>query len=230
MMPNTRVSSSATMTIPKGPAITGPVNGHVVGRSMQVYLNENVFMGMVLSCVEVYKKECFGLLLGYRTPEKYIVEHAIPYQTVRRGHNWAELRSDKWKVIQEFLRNFPKLDVLGDFHSHTMYRDIKAQVSLSRDDIEYMDPDDLQIVLAVNEKKRSREWSLNSDRAISGSIDKFYFKIAAYYFPFSPVKDSRLTHASAGQGRAGGSQNGSRGRLTRPKMADILCPIVMSCK
>jgi proteasome lid subunit RPN8/RPN11 len=201
-----------------------------MGRTMQVYLNENVFMGMVLSCVEVFKKECFGLLLGYRTPEKYIVEHAIPYQTVRRGHNWAELRSDKWKVIQEILRNFPKLDVLGDFHSHTMYRDIKAQVSLSRDDIEYMDPDDLQIVLAVNENKRSREWSLNSDRTISGSIDKFYFKIAAYYFPFPPVRDARLVSASNGQGRSGGSQNGSRGRLIRPRMADILCPIVMSYK
>ena len=229
-MPNVRVSSNTTMTVPRSLAMAGPVNGHLVSRSMQVYLSENVFMGMVLSCVEVYKKECFGLLLGYRAPGKYIVEHAIPYQTVRRGHNWAELRSDKWKVIQEILRNFPKLDVLGDFHSHTLYRDIKAQVSLSHDDIEYMDPEDLQIVLAVNENKRSREWSLNSDRTISGSIDKFYFKIAAYYFPLPAVRDSRVAVASGGPGRSGGFQNGSRGRLIRPRMADILCPIVMSCK
>jgi proteasome lid subunit RPN8/RPN11 len=229
-MPNVRVSSSTAMTVPRSLAVAGPVNGHFVSRSMQVYLSENVFMGMVLSCVEVYKKECFGLLLGYRTPGKYIVEHAIPYQTVRRGHNWAELRSDKWKVIQEILRNFPKLDVLGDFHSHTMYRDIKAQVSLSHDDIEYMDPEDLQIVLAVNENKRSRKWSLNSDRTISGSVDKFYFKIAAYYFPIPAGRDSHLSVASGNPRRSGGSQNGSRGRLIRPRMADILCPIVMSCK
>jgi proteasome lid subunit RPN8/RPN11 len=201
---------------------------------MQVYLNENVFMGMVLSCVEVYKKECFGLLLGYRTPEKYIVEHAIPYQTVRRGHNWAELRSDKWKMLQEILKNFPKLDVVGDFHSHTMYRDIKAQVSLSRDDIEYMDPHDLQVVIAVNENRRSREWSLNSDRTISGSIDKFYFKIAAYYFHHLPIKVSRSSSFSgSGSGRherSEGSQNGNRSKLPRPWMAEILCPIVMSHK
>lgn len=238
MMPEYRVASSATMTMPKSPAATGPINGHSLDRRMQVYLNENVFMGMVLSCVEVYKKECFGLLLGYRTPEKYIVEHAIPYQTARRGHNWAELRSDKWKMLQEILKNFPKLDVVGDFHSHTMYRDIKAQVSLSRDDIEYMDPHDLQVVIAVNENRRSREWSLNSDRTISGSIDKFYFKIAAYYFHHLPVKDSRsssFSSASGGggsgrHGRAGGSQNGNRAKLPRPWMAEILCPIVMGYK
>ncbi len=166
------------------------------------------------------------------------MEHAIPYQTVRRGHNWAELRSDKWKMLQEILKNFPKLDVLGDFHSHTMYRDIKAQVSLSRDDIEYMDPDDLQVVIAVNENRRSREWSLNSDRTISGSIDRFYFKIAAYYFPHPLVKDSRLSSCSSASGgggsgrhgRAGGSQNGNRGKLPRPWMAEILCPIVMVYK
>src|SRR3990167_2779569 len=90
---------------------------------MQAYLSENVFMGMVLSTVEVYKKECFGLLLGYRTAEKYVVEHAIPYQSVKRGHNFAELRSDKWQLMQEVLKHFPRLDVLGDYHSHTMYGD-----------------------------------------------------------------------------------------------------------
>jgi proteasome lid subunit RPN8/RPN11 len=170
---------------------------------MQVYLNENVFVGLVLSSVEVYKKECFGLLLGYQTPEKFIVEHAIPYQSVRRGHNWTELRSDKWKVIQEILKNFPKLDVIGDFHSHTMYRDIKARVSLSRDDIQYMEPHELQVVIAINENKRTKKWTFNSDNTISGSIDKYHFKIAAYYYI-----------------------NGDK-RIQRPKLAEILCPFAM---
>ena len=149
---------------------------------MQVYLNENVFMGLVLSAVEVYKKECFGLLLGYRISGKFIVEHAIPYQSVKRGHSWTELRSDKWKVIVEILKHFPRLDVIGDFHSHTMYRDARATVALSSDDIKYMNKEELQIVIAVNEFKRPKPRLVRFDHIVSGNLDKYQFKIAAYYF------------------------------------------------
>lgn len=149
---------------------------------MQVYLNENVFMGLVLSAVEVYKKECFGLLLGYRISGKFIVEHAIPYQSVKRGNSWTELRSDKWRVITEILKHFPKLDVIGDFHSHTMYRDSRATVSLSNDDIKYMDKEELQLVIAVNEFKRAQPRRVRFDHTVSGVLDKYQFKIAAYYF------------------------------------------------
>ena len=174
---------------------------------MQIYLNENVFVGLVLSAVEVYKKECFGLLLGYRTPEKYIVEHAIPYQSVKRGHNWTELRSDKWKMIQEVVKSFPKLDMIGDFHSHTMYGEVRARVSLSADDIDYMEPHDLQIVIAVNENKRSRPWTLNFDRTVSGSVDRFHFKLAGYYF-----------------------DNGHRNGNGRPRLAEIVCPFSLGTR
>lgn len=170
---------------------------------MQVYLNENVFLGLVLSSVEVYKKECFGLLLGYRTPEKYVVEHAIPYQSAKRGHGWIELRSDKWKVLKDVLKSFPRLDVVGDFHSHTLYGDIKAKVSLSKDDIRYMEPHELQLVIAVNENKRATPWTRNHDKTISGAINGFHFKVAAYYFA-----------------------NGAKG-AKRPQLSDILCPFAI---
>ncbi|MBI3802544.1 MAG: hypothetical protein HY282_02125 [Nitrospirae bacterium] len=169
---------------------------------MQVYLNENVFIGLILSAVEVYKKECFGLLLGYRNPDKFIVEHAIPYQSVKRGHSWTELRPDKWTLITEVLKNFPKLDVIGDFHSHTMYRDVRADVTLSTEDIKYMDEADLQIVIAVNENKRARSKLFQFDHTVSGALDKYQFKIAAYYFE---------------QGRRNGN--------ARPKLAEISGPL-----
>ena len=159
---------------------------------MQVYLNENVFMGLVLSAVEVYKKECFGLLLGYRISGKFIVEQAIPYQSVKRGHSWTELRADKWKVITEILKHFPKLDVIGDFHSHTMYRDARATVALSNDDIEYMVKEELQIVIAVNEFKRPRPLRVQFDHTVSGNLDKYQFKIAAYYFDHHQNGKARL--------------------------------------
>lgn len=176
---------------------------------IEVFLSENVFMGLILSSVEVYKKECFGLLLGYRTPNKYIVEHAIPYQSARRGHKWIELRSDKWKVIQEVVKNFPKLDMIGDFHSHTMYRDVKAEVSLSEDDIIHMYPDELQLVIAVNENRRFMPWTSNPDHTISGTINGFHFKVAAYYFPQEE------------------NNHNNKKNSTSLHTAKIICPFVM---
>lgn len=187
---------------------------------MQAYLSENVFMGMVLSTVEVYKKECFGLLLGYRTAEKYVVEHAIPYQSVKRGHNFAELRSDKWRLMQEVLKHFQRLDVLGDYHSHTMYGDVRAEVSLSREDIEYMDPNDLQVVIAINENRRSRGWTVNTDRTMSGSLDRYHFKIAAYYDANRAGAHGVYRKVANGRPRA---------RVApRLKLATIQCPFTLT--
>ena len=52
---------------------------------MEVYISANAFWALLISAIEVYKKECFGILLGYRDSSNiYIVEHAISYQTAQR--------------------------------------------------------------------------------------------------------------------------------------------------
>ena len=33
---------------------------------MTAYISQNAFWGLLISAVEVYKRECFGLLIGYR--------------------------------------------------------------------------------------------------------------------------------------------------------------------
>jgi len=53
---------------------------------MTVYIYETAFLSIVLSSVEAYKKECYGLILGYRTDKQWRVEYAVPYQTAERGH------------------------------------------------------------------------------------------------------------------------------------------------
>ena len=40
---------------------------------------------MVLSSVEVFKKECLGGLLGIRSLGRIVVECAIPFQSAKRG-------------------------------------------------------------------------------------------------------------------------------------------------
>ena len=99
---------------------------------MITYISQNAFWGLLISAVEVYKRECFGLLIGYRDrkgggfggrhaspgsvseapdslrrradDEMYIVEHALPYQTARRRHRGVTSNPRAHKRIDRFLR------------------------------------------------------------------------------------------------------------------------------
>ena len=87
---------------------------------MEVYISSNAFWALLISAIEVYKRECFGLLLGYRDhPNSYIVEHAISYQTANRRHTSVEKNGRASRRIEKFLANLPHLSLVGDFHSHS---------------------------------------------------------------------------------------------------------------
>src|SRR5437867_9295537 len=74
--------------------------------AMITYISQNAFWGLLISAVEVYKRECFGLLIGYRDrkgpQEMYIVEHALPYQTARRRHRGVASNPRAHKRIERF--------------------------------------------------------------------------------------------------------------------------------
>jgi hypothetical protein len=54
---------------------------------MKLFLSESAFMGLILSSIEVYKKECLGLLLGYKLEDRFIVEYTVAYQSAKRMRN-----------------------------------------------------------------------------------------------------------------------------------------------
>ena len=94
---------------------------------MEVYISANAFWALLISAIEVYKRECFGLLLGYRDGgNSYIVEHAISYQTAYRRHTSVEKNGRASKRMEKFLANLGHLSVIGDFHSHTGWGDLKG--------------------------------------------------------------------------------------------------------
>ncbi|PYS02734.1 MAG: hypothetical protein DMG12_13435 [Acidobacteria bacterium] len=78
---------------------------------MEVYISANAFWALLISAIEVYKRECFGLLLGYRDSNNiYIVEHAISYQTANRSHTSVEKNGRASRRIDKFLGNLPKFE------------------------------------------------------------------------------------------------------------------------
>ena len=149
---------------------------------MDVYISANAFWALLISAIEVYKKECFGILLGYRDSSNiYIVEHALSYQTARRTHGSVDRNRRASKRIQNFLESIPHLSLIGDFHSHTAWGDLKGVASPSQQDISDMKAEVLSIIIVVNDKRRLIPWQYNGDGALSGVVDDYHFKIGAYF-------------------------------------------------
>jgi proteasome lid subunit RPN8/RPN11 len=151
---------------------------------MTVYVSQSAFWGLLISAVEVYKRECFGLLIGYRDrrgpQETFIVEHAIPYQTSRRRHKGVESNPRAHRRIERFLHSIPQLSVIGDFHSHTMWGYSRAANHPSETDLEGMRPENAYLIVGVNDRLREVPWNYNDDGSLSGTTDDHHFRLTAY--------------------------------------------------
>jgi len=149
---------------------------------MDVYISANAFWALLISAVEVYKRECFGILLGYRDSSNiYIIENAMSYQTARRTHGSVDKNRRASKRIKDFLESIPHLSMVGDFHSHTGWGDLKGVGNPSDQDITDMTPETISLIIVVNDKRRNSAWQYNSDGTLSGTVDSCHFRIGAYY-------------------------------------------------
>ena len=161
---------------------------------MEVYISANAFWAVLISTIEVYKRESFGLLLGYRDSNNiYIVEHAISYQTANRRHTSVEKNGRAARRINKFLANLPHLSLIGDFHSHTGWGDLKGVGIPSTEDVYDMAYGNLYIIVVANDKRRSSAWQYNGDGTLSGTVDDYHFRIGGYYLDeFSRTKRANI--------------------------------------
>lgn len=160
---------------------------------LRVYLSENAFIDLLLSSAEVYKKECLGFLLGYKLEDRFIVEHAFTVQTANRRHKGVVYNRKNHKKIEPILARFDKLQIIGDFHSHTQFGLTKGLPIPSTEDIEGMAPDHIYLIVAINNNQKTMPWGENRDGTISGSVSEFFFKISAYFLNgVTSVKKARI--------------------------------------
>lgn len=171
-----------------------PLKSGQPGVDMDVYISANAFWALLVSAVEVYKRECFGILLGYRDNSNiYIVEHAISYQTANRRHTSVEKNGRASRRMLKFLENLPHLSLVGDYHSHTGWGDLKGVGVPSTQDICDMSPGNLYIIIVANDKRRLSAWQYNGDGTLSGTVDAYHFRIGAYYLDdFSRAKRANI--------------------------------------
>jgi proteasome lid subunit RPN8/RPN11 len=148
---------------------------------MRVYLSENAFIDLLLSSAEVYKSECLGFLLGYKLEDRFIVEHAFSLQTASRKPKGVKSPDRSHKQIEPILARLGRLQIIGDFHSHTQFGVNKGLPNPSQEDIDGMTTGDVYVIVAINNNRKTRSWGENRDSTISGSVDNFFFKISAYF-------------------------------------------------
>ncbi len=148
---------------------------------MRVYISENAFIDLLLSSAEVYKKECLGFLLGYKLEDRFIVEHAFSFQTADRKPKGVVSLDRSHRKIEPIIAKFERLQIIGDFHSHTQFGVDKGLPKPSPEDIKSMSRNHIYLIIAINNVRKTMEWAENRDGTISGSASKFFFKIAAYY-------------------------------------------------
>lgn len=159
---------------------------------MKVYLSENAFMDVLLSSAEVYRRECLGFLLGYRLEDRYIVEHAFSFQTANRGHKGVAIHDKNHKKIEPILDRFDRLQIIGDFHSHTQFGPTKGLSIPSQEDIAGMKFGHIYLIIAANNNEKTMVWGENRDGTISGSVDALFFKVSAYYLNAASIKRAKI--------------------------------------
>lgn len=151
-------------------------------QKLEAYISANAFWGLLISAIEVYKKETYGQLIGYRDQNNiFIIEHAVPHQTASRTHLSVQKNTRAEKRMESFLKNMPYLSVIGDFHSHTGWGELKGVSHPSRTDISDMKPNAIYVILEVNDKKRTQAWGYTADSSLAGTADDYHFRITAYY-------------------------------------------------
>ena len=150
------------------------------GMIKEIVLQAPAFVPMVLSALEVYHMETFGLLLGYRG-DRFYVEQAIPIQTAERSLYWTRPKEERENRIVELSEKLGLgYEILGDYHSHCMLGNSRGIAMPSNEDLATMEEGNLYIIIAVNKAKRKTRWKLLSDGSLGGTLGGYNIKIAAF--------------------------------------------------
>jgi len=148
---------------------------------MEIYLSENAFVGLVVSTIEVYRKECFGVLLGQSTPGRVLVDFVVPYQTANRKFREVHVDLMRSQRVEVAVRTTSRRECLGDYHSHPMYGTVRTTTALSKDDRKFFKDGNVAVVVAINDSARKRRWHYVRGGAVSGTVNGYNIRIAGYW-------------------------------------------------
>ena len=149
---------------------------------METFLSQNAFISMVTAAVEAYPEETLGILMGLRGRNAIWVQYAVVYQTAEREKMEVKAHPIRALRTNRFLENMTKLEMAGDFHSHTKVQiDGITGIRLSRADKNSMAVKDLGIVIAINKDTKTRKWRHLPKGSLKGGVFPYSLKIVSYF-------------------------------------------------
>jgi len=126
-----------------------------------VWLGAVPFITIVAASVETYKKECCGLLLGYRSwshwdkTRRALVEQAYQFQTSKRSRYSVTVPREESRC-KEMIYKLSMFEPLGYFHSRP-----ESEPTPTKEDIKSMKVNDVELIKRGAQKTQSFSSGMN---------------------------------------------------------------------
>ncbi len=145
-----------------------------------VRLSNSAFLSMVTSCLEVYKKESYGVLLGMSVNGHSLVKHSMNYQSAKRTYDYVDVHPKREKKITRVLKYISTNKLVGDFHSHADWPD--GLSNHDKKDLLSKGNKWVSLLLVIWDTNKKTPWIYNrKEKYLSGSVGKrFFVKMHAY--------------------------------------------------
>lgn len=143
-----------------------------------VTIQEAAFSELILACLEVYKRECFGILLGEVHKKHYLVTDTYYFQDAKRTYDGVDVKQNRINRVNKLLGYLSTDKVIGDFHSHPG----GPMVLSGFDKYEILHGNtDLALLVCIWPQKKCEPWHLNKDLSLTGTIaGKYYLHVRAF--------------------------------------------------
>ncbi len=148
---------------------------------MRVYLTDQAFVALTVAAVEVYKRECFGYLIGHMNDDACHVDMAVPLQSADRKFMEVSVHSHRVERVTQLMDEFHRWRQIGDFHSHPDYNGQTWEPILSQTDVSTMGKKFVSIVISLKETARRSNWRYDRKGNLSGTVGGYRLKLSAYY-------------------------------------------------
>lgn len=154
---------------------------------MKVVLTEEAFRSILLSTVNMYPLEWFGLLVGHTDLCDALVEEVVPILSARSAYQYVRPYGEKLdRVVKLVPRMMAGRELLGDVHSHTGTERHRAGPAPSRIDLGKSDEGRTYVIAAINPQHRKQRWRRNSDGSLSGTLGGYHVRLGAYQLTGRP--------------------------------------------